>query len=52
MLKKELKLRGSVIIIIIYSVDILAVRHVKEGIEAEGFRTEFLKSLRFMVYHL
>ena len=34
------------------SVDILAVRHVKQGIEAEGFRTGFLQSLRFMVYHL
>ena len=34
------------------SVDILAVRHAKLGIEAEGFRTDFLQSLRFMVYHL
>ena len=34
------------------SVDILAVRHVKQGIEAEGFRAGFLQSLRFMVHHL
>ena len=26
--------------------------YVKQGIEAEGFRTGFLQSLRFMVYHL
>ena len=34
------------------SVDILAVWHVIQGIETEGFRTGFLQSLHFMVYNL
>ena len=51
--ERDLLIEGlSMCLVMTNPVEILAVRHVKQGIEAEGFRTGFIQSLRFMVYHL